>query len=583
MRDEEARSRPETASKRRQALVGSLRLLRAPAKPISRPLERHYDRRYRGRYRFALALFFADFSLLALALALVSVSVSYLAVPVRPGAIGPIALTIATDPAVPRAGDPLAVTVTVRNLGQETIGDAVLDLRVPPGFRAMGEGALADKIGLGDLASGAAATVTGNFLAVPSATASSSPHDLVIASVAGTVGGKAVGYETEKAVAFSGQALTLDVALPDTLTPKSRIEASISVTNGAAVPLGPLDLVVCPAGSVAIEGSGQGCPVIGLGELAPGSVATSSVAILVGDGAGSDGAIGVRVVFRDSSAGTLAELKERIAVSRKPLALGFPVGPSVVSGSDGVTIGTLVDALASSSVRSFGLALSDGANETLVYSSDAVAERKLAELGEAYVPARLARGYSAGATLVAVPLPYAGPGSETLSESLALPDPFAPGFSASPRYRTADGEQIGRGPVPPAVGETTEYWIFWDLAPTGRPLASIEASATLPEGVSWVGKIGGATGNGTQPTYDPDRRTVSWKASAPAGSVPQDGLGVGFAVSVTPGEADAGKTLPLLGPTDFIVTTADGVQASGEAPAVGTADSGEPGAVVAGE
>lgn len=122
-------------------------------------------------------------------------------------------------------------------------------------------------------------------------------------------------------------------------------------------------------------------------------------------------------------------------------------------------------------------------------------------------------------------------------------------LTVEPRYYTEEGAPLGAGPLPPQVGKTTTYRVFWELHKTLHTLESIDVQAVLPARASWNNKIestGGAI------TYNPDTRVVRWhidKMSADVGS-----LSSSFEVGVTPTKAEAGHFAPLLGETVFQAT-----------------------------
>jgi len=106
------------------------------------------------------------------------------------------------------------------------------------------------------------------------------------------------------------------------------------------------------------------------------------------------------------------------------------------------------------------------------------------------------------------------------------------------RYFTAEGDQIGRGPIPPRVGEPTKYWIFVYIFNTTNPLSNAEFKLTLPSGVSFTGKQSVTLGE----TLKVTNGEVVWNNPLiPANSR----VGLYFEVSVTPSPAQIGKTLLL--------------------------------------
>lgn len=75
-----------------------------------------------------------------------------------------------------------------------------------------------------------------------------------------------------------------------------------------------------------------------------------------------------------------------------------------------------------------------------------------------------------------------------LGESVSLP--FAPDLTveAEVRYYTPEGDQLGRGPLPPRVGEITKYWLILTAQPNAGTLTNPLLSLRLAPHVSFTGK-----------------------------------------------------------------------------------------------
>ncbi len=118
-------------------------------------------------------------------------------------------------------------------------------------------------------------------------------------------------------------------------------------------------------------------------------------------------------------------------------------------------------------------------------------------------------------------------------------------LSAEGRYYTDQLIKLGSGPLPPRVGQTTTYVIFWRLGNTLNDLENIEVTTTLPQDVNWTGQTAVSAGQGL--TYNPNTREVRWQLNRlPAGA----GLSFAkpeawFEVAIRPVESDADKILVL--------------------------------------
>ncbi|MBP9869742.1 hypothetical protein KBC59_04260 [Patescibacteria group bacterium] len=116
-------------------------------------------------------------------------------------------------------------------------------------------------------------------------------------------------------------------------------------------------------------------------------------------------------------------------------------------------------------------------------------------------------------------------------------------MTTAARFYSISGDQIGVGPNPPLVGQTTRYWIAWTLGPLAGELANVKLSAQLPLGVL-------ATGNFVSPidaaSFTSDGSSVSWNVSSL--SLTGDSLATfAFEVMLTPTDEQAGSVLPLVG------------------------------------
>jgi hypothetical protein len=78
------------------------------------------------------------------------------------------------------------------------------------------------------------------------------------------------------------------------------------------------------------------------------------------------------------------------------------------------------------------------------------------------------------------------------------------------RYFTDDGDQLGRGPLPPVVGKETKYWAIINIKNTSSEVAPIEFRARLTSKAIWTGKT--SVSIGKEVRYDEKTRIVSWSA-----------------------------------------------------------------------
>lgn len=108
------------------------------------------------------------------------------------------------------------------------------------------------------------------------------------------------------------------------------------------------------------------------------------------------------------------------------------------------------------------------------------------------------------------------------------------------RYFTNEGDQLGRGPLPPQVGQETKYWAFLQITNSTSKIENLKLSADLPSDAVWTGKS--SVSYGQNISYDSRNRRITWTAkSLPAHSQ----VGIYFEIALTPTNNQLG-THPLL-------------------------------------
>lgn len=123
-------------------------------------------------------------------------------------------------------------------------------------------------------------------------------------------------------------------------------------------------------------------------------------------------------------------------------------------------------------------------------------------------------------------------------------------WQAETRYYTASGDQVGRGPLPPQVGETTKYWIFVHINNTTNPLTNTTLKTSLPWGVEPTGRDSVTIGPNIK--YNKNTRLITWSYDndLPANSY----AGVYFEVQVTPTSQQVGQKIKLTDELFFSAT-----------------------------
>lgn len=134
------------------------------------------------------------------------------------------------------------------------------------------------------------------------------------------------------------------------------------------------------------------------------------------------------------------------------------------------------------------------------------------------------------------------------AESAPISTPFT--VHAAGRYYAASGDQIGVGPLPPRVGETTKLWIGLRLGPTTADLSNVRVRVQLAPGVSVTGRDALPDGG----SFSQSDTELIWNLGfLPADS---DGASASFEIQITPTEAQKGS-VPVL----ITAVNAEGVDA----------------------
>ncbi len=119
------------------------------------------------------------------------------------------------------------------------------------------------------------------------------------------------------------------------------------------------------------------------------------------------------------------------------------------------------------------------------------------------------------------------------------------GLDAAAIYYTKVGDQLGVGPLPPKVGETTKYRVFLTVSTTTSGVRNTIVEATLPPNVTWTGKS--SVTAGTAMDYLPTSRVIRWNLGDIPAFANGDAASIGgsFEVALLPTAADV-ETSPAL-------------------------------------
>ncbi len=113
------------------------------------------------------------------------------------------------------------------------------------------------------------------------------------------------------------------------------------------------------------------------------------------------------------------------------------------------------------------------------------------------------------------------------------------------RYYSPEGDQLGRGPLPPRVNQETKYFVFLNGAGVLHPLSNGLVTAKLGESARWTGFN---PQGGEQLSYNTANRVLTWNAGDfnTLGSSNTSQEGVLFELGITPQAKDIGKVGVLL-------------------------------------
>ncbi|PIS42199.1 MAG: hypothetical protein COT24_04755 [Candidatus Kerfeldbacteria bacterium CG08_land_8_20_14_0_20_40_16] len=137
---------------------------------------------------------------------------------------------------------------------------------------------------------------------------------------------------------------------------------------------------------------------------------------------------------------------------------------------------------------------------------------------------------------------------EKLSESnhVAVKVNSKVNLEAEGHYYSEEFEKLGSGPLPPEVGETTSYRIFWSITNLYNDLENVEVTSVLPKDAFWTGHATSSTGEAV--TFDAATRKVTWKVNRLSANTGQlfPTADANFEVSITPTFKQEGKLMVLV-------------------------------------
>lgn len=481
-------------------IPGSLYLFTHPARQFTNPVRAHFSRRYRtpGPFGAALFLFDALAAALVLALAVTLASLVLLPPPV------PLRVLVEASAQEIRAADLVGFTIHYENRGKRPLENASLAIALPDAFRVtmLEANGVADAaatplaehgvIPLGTVGPGGNGTVrvAGYMLQSENAT-----NDLrLTATLTGTQrDGQTVQSVSEAVVRVTGSVLKLRWAgAPYAATVADRNPVYVLVAdNGGSATVGEVSIVVdclplypydCPSWT---------------GALSPGE------SRVIGEHTYLSSKIGPRAEMVSVVGGKIHGLTAAIAEvgtsEDGPWVKEFTAQAEGKGITATVHIGTTGPAIRGGAVRLFPLPVS--AVDAYVLSEDT--EWEGIPTGSFDLDTDQSKDIAfwiplkADASVLEMTVRAVVSGCVSnacvwsSSERVAV-QPAAPTIAAELRYYSEEGEQLGRGPLPPRVAEKTEYWIVVRAEP-GLITRDTELRVELGDHVTYAGKFSAST------------------------------------------------------------------------------------------
>ena len=125
-------------------------------------------------------------------------------------------------------------------------------------------------------------------------------------------------------------------------------------------------------------------------------------------------------------------------------------------------------------------------------------------------------------------------------------------FSEAVRYFSQDNIPVGTGPLPPQVGQTTTYKVYWNLTNNLHELSDLSVKVNLPDYVSWDGKERATVG---KVSYLSGENAIVWEIGRLPITVFQ--ASAEFSISVVPREEDRNTIMVLLPGSKISATDAE--------------------------
>jgi hypothetical protein len=532
-----------------------------PGKMVVKPFHLWYHKRYHGKYPYPRALFGFDLFLLGIIAALAGIAIFFAVFFKLNTFADKILLEFSTEPRELVAGSDATFDLKYANTTGEDLSDVKIHLGYPRDFRPRrltvnGAEQPGDRVTVGDLENGAGLSVRAEGTLFGDVGSEQTLRAiLTYRRTEKHVGGQKI---TTHAIVPSRGALALDAALPAKVAAFQAVDGTVTVRNEGAVALDDVRLELgWPAGFTFLNADKPfQTGAFRLGKLEAGAATTLAFHGVVGETEGS-------ATFSFIASAAEGDNRYRLGTAVAQTEVIPP--PLRVSHSADA------DTLRPGSEAKFTVHYENAGDVSLTNVRVGVAsDSPFAKTKEALVPIAgpLEPGASGDVT-VSIPLRSGvNPSETTQTENISFKTRATAAYlmngqeirsrgaelsnvlttpvtlSVFARYTAPGGDQIGRGPLPPVVGEQTTYWIFLNVAGTTNPLDQVRVETKLGPNVRLTGRQSliqeGSLSSGADGSvvWTPGRLNPTL---APSSAV----AGAAFEVAITPTESQIGK-IPVL-------------------------------------
>lgn len=523
----------------------------------------HYHTRYRGIYRHAKKLFVFDLALLALALTMLVSSLVFFFW--KPGVTDFVDINFAFNEARIVNGGKITLTVNYLNRSKVTLEDVILAVHLPGGFvvdRSLtpesvfpdSSAVAVDKLIPGQTGS---LTIHGRIYGEPDV------NEKITAFLTYRQENKKVNEQKIGASFFrpAGSVLTIASDLPDNAFAGKELPVNFSLKNTGDAKLENLSL------------STENISVSDINNLKNFSLAPGETKTLAGSvtmPTKDNGFFQLRVyVAIDNTPITLTVFQKTVQSIKPEISFGLNsrFNKDYVDASDLIPVRVYWNNSGQFELKNIKLKISGG--QGVIDMAATARENKLSlENGQLIITqsnrTALADGRPGSSDefeIKMVALPFFQtkdtqlelrvsneaevaeiPGQKFFSQSgemVRLPLATQIAWKIRPVYYTKDNDQLGRGPLPPQVGETTKYWIFVEMQNGVNAITDNNFNLTLGDGVEFTGKQSVSIGSEIQNKNS----SMLWSHNlAPAHGT----IGLYFEVAVTPASSQIGKKITLI-------------------------------------